>query len=77
MPSDSSTVTWASSPIHSSLDFLIGQAGVKEGFPGGPVVGGLLSSAGDVVFIPGRGTKIPHPAGQLSMQATATAEHHS
>lgn len=77
MPSDSSTVTWASSPIHSSLDFLVGKAGVKEDFPGGPVVGGLPPSAGGVGLISGLGTKIPHPVGQLSLQATTTAERHS
>lgn len=74
MPSDS---TWASSPVHSSLDFLIGKAGVKEDFPGGPVDGSLPSSAGDVLFILGQGTKTPHPAGQLSMHATTAAERHS
>ena len=77
MPSDSSTVTCASSPIRSSLDFLVGKAGVKEDFPGGPVVEGLPSSAGAVGFISGQGTKIPHPAGQLSLQATTPAERHS
>ena len=77
MPSDSSTVTWASSPVHSSLDFLIGKAGVKEDFPGGPVVGNLPSSAGDVVFLPGQGTKTPHSAGQLSTHASTAAERHS
>ena len=43
-------------------------------FPGGPVVKNLPSNAGDVGLIPGRGTKIPRAAGQLSPRATAT-EH--
>ena len=43
-------------------------------FPGGPVVKKPPSNAGDAGSIPGRGTKIPHAAGQLSPW-TATAEH--
>ena len=35
-------------------------------FPGGPVVKNPPSNAGDSGLIPGRGTKIPHAAGQLS-----------
>ena len=35
-------------------------------FPGGPVVKNLSCYAGDFSLIPGRGTKIPHAAGQLS-----------
>ena len=42
-------------------------------FPGGPVVKNLPSTAGDASSIPGRGTKIPHAAGQLSLHA-ATSE---
>ena len=38
-------------------------------FPGGPVVENPPSNAGDVDSIPGRGTKIPHAAGQLSPHA--------
>ena len=30
------------------------------------------SNAGDVGSIPGRGTKIPHAAGQLSLRTTTT-----
>ena len=41
-------------------------------FPGGPVVKNPPSNAGDVGLIPGRGTKIPHAAGQLSLHATTT-----
>ena len=41
--------------------------------PGGPVVKNLLSSAGDMVLIPGQETKIPHAIGQLSPCA-ATAK---
>ena len=40
-----------------------------RGFPGGPVVKNLPSSAGDVGSIPGQGTKIPHTVGQLSLCA--------
>ena len=42
-------------------------------FPGGPVVKNPPSCAGDAGSIPGRGTKIPHAAGQLSL-CTATTE---
>ena len=45
-------------------------------FPGGPMVKNPPSSAGDASSIPGRGTKIPHAAGQLSPHA-ATTEHAS
>ena len=41
-------------------------------FPGGPVVKNLPSNAGDVGSIPGRGTKIPHAVGQLSLCTTTT-----
>ena len=41
-------------------------------FPGGPVVKNPPSNAGDAGLIPGRGTKIPHAAGQLSPRATTT-----
>ena len=41
-------------------------------FPGGPVVKNPPSNAGDAGSIPGRGTKIPHAAGQLSPHATTT-----
>ena len=41
-------------------------------FPGGPVVKNPPSNAGDLGSIPGRGTKIPHAAGQLSPCATTT-----
>ena len=42
-------------------------------FPGGPVVKNPPSKAGNMGSIPGRGTKIPHAAGQLSPGA-ATRE---
>ena len=29
-------------------------------------------NVGDVVLVPGQGTKIPHAAGQLSLRATTT-----
>ena len=41
-------------------------------FPGGPVVKTPPSNAGDAGSIPGRGTKIPHAAGQLSPCTTTT-----
>ena len=41
-------------------------------FPGGPVVKNPPTNAGNAGSIPGRGTKIPHAAGQLSPRATAT-----
>ena len=41
-------------------------------FPGGPVGKNLPSNAGDAGSIPGRGTKIPHAAGQLSPWGATT-----
>ena len=55
-------------------------------FPGGPMAENLPSNAGDSGSIPGRGTKSPHVAGQLSLHAATTGacvlqqeklEHHS
>ena len=37
------------------------------------MVKNLPSNAGDVGFIPGQGTKIPHAAGQISL-SVSTAE---
>ena len=45
-------------------------------FPGGPVVKNLPSNAGDPGSIPGRGTKIPLAAGQLSSHAATTEPAH-
>ena len=45
-------------------DFL--KNGTEEDFPGGPVVKSSPSNAANSGSIPGRGTKIPHPVGQLS-----------
>ena len=42
-------------------------------FPGGPVVRNPPCNAGDTGSIPGRGTKIPHAARQLSSR-TSTRE---
>ena len=58
----------------------LGQTGIKatgmRDLPGGPVVKNPPSSAGDAgsirSLIPGRGTKIPHAAGQLSLCAATT-----
>ena len=44
-------------------------------FPGGPVAGSLPSCAGDAGSIPGRGTRIPHAAGQLGPRATTREKH--
>ena len=44
----------------------------KGDFPDGPVVKNPPSNAGDVSAIPGRGTKIPHAAGQQSPCTTTT-----
>ena len=52
---------------------LAGKASVKMGdFPGGPVVKNSPSNAKDVGSIPGRGTKIPHALGPLSLGSVAT-----
>ena len=40
-----------------------------QDFPGGPVVKNPPSNAGEASSIPGRGTKIPHVARQLSPRA--------
>ena len=40
-------------------------------FPGGPVVKNLPSNAGDMGWIPGQGTRIPHVVGQQSPHATS------
>ena len=40
------------------------------GFPGGPVVGGSPSTAGDASSIPGLGTKVPLAMGQVSLCTT-------
>ena len=44
-----------------------------EDFPSGPVIENLPPNAGYAGLIPGRGTKIPHAMGQLSL-STATTE---
>ena len=41
-------------------------------FPGGPVVKNPPYNAGDVVSIPGQGTRIPRAARQLSPRVTTT-----
>ena len=43
-------------------------------FPGGPVVKNPPSNAGDTGVIPGRGTKIPHAVGQLSLHTRSRAQ---
>ena len=50
---------------------------MKSGdFPGGPVIKNPPSNAGDAGSIPGRGTKIPHATGQLSLHAATTEPTH-
>ena len=44
-------------------------------FPGGPVVKNLPSKAEDGGSLPGRGTKIPHDRGQLSLCAPTKIPH--
>ena len=46
-------------------------------FPGGPVVKNLPSNAGDEGSILGRGTKIPHAAGQPGSSTSTTEPVHS
>ena len=36
----------------------------------------LLCNAGNTGLIPGRGTKVPHAVGQLSLQAATTGSKH-
>ena len=45
-------------------------------FPGGPVAKNLSCNAGDDGWIPCRGTKIPHAAGQLSPHTATTEPTH-
>ena len=45
---------------------------IVRDFPGGPEVKNPPSNAGDAGSIPGRGTKVPHATGQLSLRAAAT-----
>ena len=58
--------------MNDSWHFGTEVSGTGRDFPGGPVVKNPPSIAGDVGSIPGRGTKIPHAAGQLSPRATTT-----
>ena len=44
-------------------------------FSGGPVVKNLLGNAGDMGWIPGWGTKIPHAVKQLSTSAAYSEPH--
>ena len=60
----------AGAPINTCLGKK--KTNTKRDFPGGPVVKNPPSNAGDVGSIPGRGTKIPHTTGQLSLRAATT-----
>ena len=53
-----------------------GKVAPTRDFPGGTVVKNQPSNAGDMGSIPGRGTKIPHAAGQLSLHAATTEPTH-
>ena len=46
-------------------------------FPSGSVVKNPPSNAGDTGLIPGRATKIPHAAGQLSLSALTRESSHA
>ena len=47
-------------------------------FPGGTVVKNLSCNAGDTCSIPGKVSKIPHAAGQLSLRIiTGESEQHN
>ena len=48
--------------------------GTSGAFPGGSVVKNPPSNAGDAGSVPGRGTKIPHAAGQLSPRTPTKEE---
>ena len=48
-----------------------------QDFLGGPVAKNLPFYTGDVVSIPGYGTKIPHTSGQLSSHAATAKPTHS
>ena len=67
--------------MHKALDFVpcygenkqdVVQRIMGRDFPGFPVVKNPPSNAGDVGSIPGRRTKIPHAAGQLSPHVATT-----
>ena len=61
------------------LDNIVNQLDQKDicrDFPGGPVVENPPSNAGEVGWIPGQGTKIPHAMGQLSPCTTTNELTH-
>ena len=49
----------------------------SRGLPWWPVVKNPPANAGDVGWIPGLGTKIPHAMGQLSLDGATIASTHS
>ena len=57
--------------VHQNLKLLLIKGHYRD-FPGGPMVKNPPSNAGDMGSNLGRGTKIPHGAGQLSPRATTT-----
>ena len=60
-----------------STIFQLKKKKIRE-FPGGPVVKNLPSNVGNggSGFSPGRGTRVPHAAGQLSPHTTTTESTH-
>ena len=54
------------------IDSLLYKNPLDRDFPGGPVVKNPSCNAGHASSVPGRGTKIPHAVGQLSLCATTT-----
>ena len=61
-------------PNFNALELFIQAKLLVRDFSGGPVIKNPPYNAGEAGSIPGRGTKIPHAAGQLSLRATTT-EH--
>jgi hypothetical protein len=62
--------------LHPWPEFL-GLRKKKEDFPDSPVVKTSPPNAGDASLIPGWGTKIPHTAGQLSLNAATNMPQQS
>ena len=54
------TVDWMKAVLTREENLLSSHSTNFRYVPGGPVLGGLPSSTGDMGVIPGQGTKIPH-----------------
>ena len=84
MATDVQKLAWPLEDLHSSVSqcgilttcqsdsWSVFKMCVNRDFPGGSVVKNPPSNAGDTGSIPGRGTKIPHAVGQLSLHAATT-----